>query len=217
MTPINPNTSFVYKALTEQPKGCKPSREYLDIIKQQLYTNAAGVRSEVGGGNHGHLFVITSHTYYQTIAGVDYTIPVHPGIAPTYQNGASNAQIAATDRIFKAAQDAHHLYKGTDGALKKLLIEAIEKDYIAVLEDCLLGFTNVTSLQILDHLETTYGEYNRDERTMNTERLAKEYNPATESIKAYWKRIQDCMAYATAAGDPISDLRAIEIVVNNYE
>jgi hypothetical protein len=217
MSPIDPTTMFVHKALSKPPPRMPPTREAIDQLRKEIYANAAAVPSSIGGGNHGHLYVVTTQDQYQAIAGEPYTSPTHPGLNPTYPPTATNAQLAAADRTFKAEEEAHQNMRAVDAAIKAQLVKAISPDYLAALQDRILGFTNVTSLQIIQHLENTYGGYTRDGRKKNEAKLMKPWDPATETLELYWQRIEDCRAYATEANDPISDIRTMEIIANNFE
>ena len=107
--------------------------------------------------------------------------------------------------------------KAVDAAIKAQIVKAVNPDYLAAIQDRILGFTNITSLQMLQHLEITYGGYNRDDRKANEDKLVKPWDPAVETMEMYWKRVDDCCAYATAAGDPISDIQLVGILINSFE
>ena len=67
------------------------------------------------------------------------------------------------------------------------------------------------------HLVTTYGGYTRDDRNKNEEVMSTAWDSAIEPFETYLQRVDDCRAYAEAAGDPIIDKRTVDIIICNFE
>ena len=107
--------------------------------------------------------------------------------------------------------------KSVDTGIKRQLIEAVSPDYLAAKKDRLLGYTKVTSLDLLNHLVKTYGGYNRDDRKKNEELIMKSWDSSTEAFEIYLTKVNNCRAYAEAAGDAISDKRTVDLIISNFE
>ena len=146
-----------------------------------------------------------------------YTIPPNPGMAPNYPTAASNAQIAAANRTFEAKEKAYQNYKAVNTGTKRQILNAVNDAYTSELEDPQLGYTKVTALELITHLVTNYGSYTSDDRNKNEEVMNTPWDSAIEPFEKYLRRIADCRAYAKAAGDPISDKKAVDVIIRNFE
>ena len=102
MTQIDVTSQFVHKELTKPLKGRPPTRSNIDVLLQEIYVNASAIPSSIDGNNHGCLYVVMTVAQYEAMMGSTYTTPTHPGIAPDYPTGATNAQIAGINRQYKA-------------------------------------------------------------------------------------------------------------------
>jgi hypothetical protein len=61
----------------------KPSNTSLQVLKRQLYKNAASIPSRRGGGAHGHLGMVLDADRYLAISGnIAWSTPKHPGNSP---------------------------------------------------------------------------------------------------------------------------------------
>jgi hypothetical protein len=121
----------------------------------------------------------------------------------------SNAQITEANRVYQSSIKAVNVFKAVEASLKKQLILAVPFTYIDELSDEEFGFANVTTLQILTHLDTT------DDLETNLKHLAREWG-TDQPIEDLWRQIQICRTFA-AAHDPITELTAIRAAVTNLE
>ncbi len=63
------------------------------------------------------------------------------------------------------------IFKGVEQALKDIILEAVEHDYLLKIEDGTLGFLNQTPRQIIDHLKIRGGALDfADTKTLLSER-----------------------------------------------
>ena len=97
--------------------------------------------------------------------------------------------------------------------LKKLLITAVPETFIKTKRDEFFGYANVTVLQLLDHLDATYGTVTAADLTKNTEAMEKEWS-TTQPLEDLWNQITICQAFAKDH-DPISERAAIRSACNN--
>jgi hypothetical protein len=214
-------SSFPHLVLTK-PKDPSnpPTRADIDLLKEELIANAISVASNVGGGAHGHLFLLMTteqYTTFTTVAAPGYVLPPPPGDAPEYPNGASNAVVAGMDRAQKAREDAYKLMKQVDALFKQQILATIHPDYMAAQKERLVGYANRSALQLLTHLETEYGAYTQAEISKNEKEFLKSWDPATERLEHYWHRIETCRNVATTAGDAISDQKTVRTIIENFD
>jgi hypothetical protein len=95
-------------------------------------------------------------------------------------------------------------------ALNKLILEAYDNMYTSQLEDYLLQYANRSALEILIHLEQTYG-------FINPTQLAENYNKMTapvnfqDPIETLFKKIEDGVRYANAGMQPYMEAQYVNI------
>ena len=78
----NISKSFPQKTLT--PIIGTPSYETIRIIHTELKSNACTVRTNLGGGNHGHLSLTLTPDEYHKQTGTTFTRPSDPGVTPVF-------------------------------------------------------------------------------------------------------------------------------------
>ena len=204
--------SFTTPILTRISNGTIPTYATLAKAQYELNQNATAIHSNRGGGCHGHLALLVSPERYLIIAGTAFVPPIVPP-APSTITGTSTvlAQGLAQNTV---DWNEYKTYKGMDSVLKAQLIAAVHPDYIEILADPQLGYTNVTTYEILTHLWTTYGRITTADLTRNLVAIQAPWD-TSRGIDSLFLQIQTCRTYATAGEDPISDLAAIRFAYDN--
>jgi hypothetical protein len=193
----------------------RPTVPALALLRQELNTNAISVPSARGNGLLGLYALVVSAATYTTDAAIAFDPPVNPGVAPVIPPAATQAQITEANRQFLADHKEFSTFKSTEAALKKQLIEAVPSTYINKLKHKSLGFANVSTLQIIEHLVTTYGTITTDDLDKNIELLHKDWAP-TNPIEDLFEQIRTCIEFA-ADTDPISEATAVRAATMNVE
>jgi hypothetical protein len=108
------------------------------------------------------------------MAGVAFTDPIHPGIYPTgLATIAAAGTRAKAEAEHKESLAEYEIFKGVKQAqaLKDIILEAVEHDYLLEIKDDTLGFLNQTPKQIIDHLKIIGGALDfADTKTLIAER-----------------------------------------------
>ena len=78
-------------------------------------------------------------------------------------------------------------YSNLEAQLKQQILAAVDHEYLSPLADDTLGFLNITSRAMLEHLHDTYGAINTDDLEKNFERLSAPWDPTTP-IKTVFTR-----------------------------
>jgi hypothetical protein len=67
--------------------------------------------------------------------------------------------------------------------------------YLVVLNDDMVGFANITALEMLDHLFMTYGNITAVDLENNCEQMRRAWDPQ-QPVESLFKQIQDCANYS---------------------
>jgi hypothetical protein len=198
-TPDELIAGFPYSSL---PKVTgEPTFEDIKVIRRLLNTNAMSIASYEGGGRHVHLGIIMTNEEYFTVVVDVFPVPNNPGLSAAVVTGMTASVIAETTRLQKEATQVYHTYHNVYQAIKKLIIEAFDDAYLNALSDKIVGYTNCTSLQLLNHLLEYYAVIAPTELTQNYERLNAPYDP-NQPIETLFQKVQDARAFVVAGGQP---------------
>ena len=188
----------------------KPSYLSIQQLKAKLIANAVAIHSSRGNGLLGHVVLVIGEDDYNTRANPaggnanDWVTPVYPGNVPNVPANGTAAQINHITATWQSDTKEFNLYNAVETSLKRLLLAAVDDSYVSSLSDNDFGFANVTTRQILQHLETTYGALDADALSANLELLKEPWEPA-ETMEPLWKRTREIQAVAAAGGEAISD------------
>jgi hypothetical protein len=177
----------------------EPTWKTIREARTQLNSNAASIPSNAGGGRHGHLKLTMTAAEYSRIVPTPFVAPLHPGVLAHPAN-ATGPQILEATRLHKLALDDFRVYHTVDQALRNQLIEATPPTYLQTVKDPLLGFGQVSTLDILTHLRATYGTITPEELDKNNERMAAAWHPPTP-IEDLFEQLRVGTEFATEGGD----------------
>jgi hypothetical protein len=152
----------------------------------------------------GHLGLIVSDVSYAMVSPATeaspalWVNPTAPGQAPVNTDGTV-AQISAARRSWDEAVHTYRTYTSVQQALKKQIITVFEPMYLDVLDDDMVGFANITSQEILDHLFISYGNITDVDLENNFEQMRHAWDPK-QPVESPFKHIQYCADYSEAGG-----------------
>ena len=176
----------------------EPTYENINEMMQILYANAATLQSTMGGGTHGHIGLIMKPELYRTLSNIPYTIPVDPGPIPSYTPGSSGLARQQVNNEFEEAKRIFENHYNMDLALKALIIEAVDVVYLEEKRDRYTGFLSVTARDLMTHLLQRYGKITTSDLMVNKRKMDEPLDPSVP-IDVYFKRIDECVQYATDA------------------
>jgi hypothetical protein len=132
----------------------------------------ASIPTALGRGNHGHTGIIVKPAKDFTMATVAFTNPPHLGIYPTeFVTNATARTRVREEAEHKEGLTQFEIFKGAKQALKDIILEAVEHDYLMEVEDKMLSFLNQTPRQMIDLLKARGGALNFDDsKTLLAER-----------------------------------------------
>jgi hypothetical protein len=150
----------------------EPDYQTIHATRKLLQANARAIDTHLGGGALGHLVLIISDAAYAIIAPTDengptlWTNPTSPGQAPAVLDQGTASQLIAVRHSWEEAVLTYCTFNTVQQLLKKKIITVFEPLYLDILNDDMVGFANITSLEMLDHLFLTYGNITVFEKTI---------------------------------------------------
>jgi hypothetical protein len=186
----------------------EPGWHEMDNLKRDLRENAIAMKS-TGNGILGHLpLVVAPATYLLESNNVPFVVPVNPGANAIVPDNATNFQMTQINHTFLVQTKHWDEYLNAQLELKKLLLAAVPDKYIRSLKSKLSGYTNVSILAILDHLDAKFSKISDAALRDNHADLERTWSTA-DSIDTVWDHIEQCRDFATAGENPISDKTVI--------
>jgi hypothetical protein len=107
------------------------------------------------------------------------------------------AQISAARHVWEEDVQTYRTYTSVQQALKKQIISVFEPMYLEVLNYNMVGFTNISARDMLDHLFSTHGSITAVDLEINFEHMRRAWDPQ-QPVEALFKQIQDCADYSEA-------------------
>lgn len=206
-TPDEYIASFPHSTIP--PIQGRPNYAALRELRSMLKTNAASVRSTLGGGANGYLGLIVAANIYNTIApGTPFNIPQFPGPQPIIPPNATQAQIGELVRAHTENLRQFNEYTSIHAALHKQLLNAVEETYVRALKQPHIGYVRRSVREILAHLFANYGNIFPQDLVQNTTEMSKPWDPSTpfESLIA---QIEECVEYADDGHQPITTAQTL--------
>ena len=115
---------------TIQPIVGKPNYESIAEVHLKLNANTASMRSNLGNGRLGHLFLTLQPEVFNALSTIEFVPPNNPGQNTVAPDGATGPQIAEARRMRQERHEDFKRYDQIDKALKSLLIEAEDEAHV---------------------------------------------------------------------------------------
>jgi hypothetical protein len=182
----------------------KPTYTTLTAFRNAINTNALSIPSIRGGGTLGHLALVLEAPDYLIVSGEAFTLPAHPGASATHAAGATSSEISEANRQHQVLLNEQAVYYNTRQALQKQILAKVHPTYIETLRHPITQFSQVTPLQILTHLWTTYGSVSTEDLSANWTRMNTPWNPPTP-IESLYSQLKIGKDFAEEGAELISD------------
>jgi hypothetical protein len=179
-----------------------PSPAAVNRLRRELYANSRAIHKD-GGGAYGHLGIVMPVAEYTALTGAAYVEPMYPDI-PDYHTQPDVAIRQGWEASYKQQVTDAQVATALRNRLVALIIQAVPRTFIALLEDATHGFAEVTPQQLLEHLTTTFGTIHPQDLNANLKRLCAPWDPAT-SIHTVFTNAEQCRQFAAPSTDPITE------------
>ena len=180
----------------------QPTLEDVRALDREIAAIVSEIETTNGGGNHGHLGMIMSDTDYVRIStgGTKWTVPTNPGSYPSGIDDTTptheRERLVAEHKV-KVIE--FETYRGVLTGTRELIIGAVDEEWNEPLRDARLGFTNVTPLELLEHITRIAGELDYFDETKCLNSLLTPWEP-TENPATYFARNDKIEKQLTEAG-----------------
>ena len=161
---------------TIQPIIGRPNYDSIAAFHLKLNANAASIHSNRGNGKLGHLF-LTAPEVCNTLSTATFIPPTNPGLNPDMPKGATGNQISSLRRNHDNLLEEFNTYDQADKALKSQVIATFEEPCIRTLRNKYVGFANVSTRDLIQHLCDTHASISAQDLNDNDERLKTPHDP----------------------------------------
>ena len=213
---FNPKDHFLHPELTKI--NGRPNRPTITLLKRELKANARRIHSTRGTGTHGHLrlcYNLATYNALPALAANPWVDPVHPGATPIIPPGTTGPNIQRILQDYANNLAQWQIYQQTDQALLLQCMQAIDETYYKILEDAEEGYADIHLIDLLDHIDDTYGTITPDDLAKNEQAMDAPWSPE-QPLEDLFNQVRKAQDFARPH-DPISDLKAIRSVTNNLE
>ena len=181
----------------------KPTAISVTRLRKEVYANASAIHSETNGDN-GYLGLVMDPTTYIARTGTAFLAPVHPGLQADHANNATPTVIQAANRGYDRDKEIFRQFTKVKAELKQQILAAVNPTYYDVLEDDILGYKDVTIIQLLNHLQAHYATLTYADLENNRMSLSSPWNP-DEPFENLWTKIKHHRAVANAGNEPLTN------------
>jgi hypothetical protein len=197
----------------------EPDYQTIHATRKFLQANWRAIDIHLGGGTLGHLGIIVSEAAYSNIAPPTaeaqtfWVSPNAPGRAPSTPDGTA-AQLSSARHVWEEDVQTYRTCTSIQQALNNQIIGVFEPMYLEILNENMVGYTNISARDMLDHLFETYGNITAVDLEINFEHMRRAWEPQ-QPVESLFKKIQDCADYLEAGGVPIGHSQQINVVYAN--
>jgi hypothetical protein len=187
----------------------------IHATRKFLQESLRAIDTHLGGGTLGHSGLIISDASYAMISPTTNTkttfwiTPQAPGRAPSNTDGTA-AQISAARHIWEEDVQTYRTCTSVQQALKKQIISVFEPMYLDILNDNMVGYSNISARCMLDHLFETYGNITAVVLEINFEHMRQAWDPQ-QPVETLFKQNQYCADCSEAGGVLIGHPQQINV------
>jgi hypothetical protein len=159
-----------------------PDYQTINATRKFLQANSRAIYTHLGGGKLGYLGLIIWDASYSNIAPTTdeeptlWLTPNAPGRAPATMDGTA-AQISAARLMWEEDVQTYRACTSVQQALKKQIISVFDPMYLDMLNDKMVGYSNISARGMLDHPFETYVNITAVDLEINFEHMRRASDP----------------------------------------
>jgi hypothetical protein len=161
----------------------------------------ANIPTKLGGGNHGHTGIIIKTAKYLLMTGSAFINPSNPGTYPANIAGNAAAGVQAQAKAeHKEEIKEYETFQGVIQAMKDVILEAVDSEYLLKIEDEILDFLNQIPTQMLTHLRNRGGALDFAETKTLLAEQDGEWDHTSKVPQLYFNRVEKAIQGLIRAG-----------------
>ena len=186
----------------------EPNYKAIAKVHFKLNANFASVQSNIGDRQLGLLYLRVSPAVYNTLPATVFVPPVNPGATAIITSSATAAVIVNKRRSFADATEMFKQYDSTNKALKQILLGAVDEMFVRSLQIKYVGYLNVSTRDILNHLYSDYARISAADLQNNDVSLKTAYD-TNQPIKILFDQVENALNYAAAGNTLYSPAQVV--------
>jgi hypothetical protein len=138
----------------------EPDYQTIHATRKSLQANSQAIDTHLGAGTLGQLGLIISDAAYSNIAPPTAEAPTFwetpnaPGRATATTDGTED-QLSVARHVWEEDVQTYRTCTSLQQELKKQIIGVFEPMYLEILNDNMMGYSNISARYMLDHLFET--------------------------------------------------------------
>ena len=183
----------------------------LQILKKQVKANAASVPSTLGGGNNGHLGLVSDATTYARVSDTAYIRPTLPPALEAPPQGTTGPQIAERQRLHNLQVAMFHEANHIKRTILNQIQEACDETTLNARVNDDTGMLMGTAVEILQYLFDTYGNITDQKIAEERQRVMQHKYVHDDPIANVFSAITTYANMAEGHGTPETNEQLISI------
>jgi len=201
------NSLFQYPILTKIHG--EPTAKTILKLTKGIKANARSVYFDLGGGKHGHLFLVLTPEQFNKISNMPFVRPEHPGPFILPDN--------ATQALIREHKDIRHeklrLFK-EENAVEAAFIEQINKsidsEYLDAIRNRITNTLEGPITDIIEHLQTIYGKITAQMLAQKEDEFRNLTYSSNQPMDFLSSKINDLSDLANQAGTSYTDIQRMQ-------
>ena len=191
----------------------KPSTRTIDVLIRELKRNARSVKSTLGGGRYGHLFMVIPNEIWTTLPGTQQVIqPTLPGRLQINPR-AGAAVVAVQQQEHQDAKEKYEKYIRLQEELKNQIINAIDPVYLDPIRCQHTDMVISDIPTILEYLKKNHGKLNVHQINDESETIKNfSFNPS-DPIDVVLTKVKSHADLLDVGGSPITTNQMINLAI----
>ena len=156
-----------------------PTYKTIAPVHLKLNDIAASTHFKRGHGKIGHLILTLQPAVLNTLSTPQFYPPTNPGPNPTTPDKSTSSQIEDLRRTHNFQLEEFNQHDQADKALKSILINTFDEIYISSLRHRHIGYANVTTLTLVQHLCDKHANITEQDLNHSDDRLKTQCDAST--------------------------------------
>ena len=168
-----------------------------------LALDAASIKIPRRGGQNGHLGIVLTATQYALVIQFPFVCPTNPVHTPTIPLCKTPSDEKALIREHTTQRQQYDECRNIASALRNQLLTEFEDTSLSPLKNAFTGYLGATTLTLLSNLYGNCARISSTDLADNDKNLGEPCNSG-KPLKNLYMRLNKCVDYTTASGEPIT-------------